>query len=272
MGLKRFAVTITLSAMVLTGCQPNNAGGGVEAGGATPNRTPVHQQSTATPAPDTSVSPSTSGTPSETASPGSTATPQATPGEEISHTLIPLPGKTGVPKITKKETVTLKTTAGDVVIEVYPEAAPNASARFVELAQSGFYDDTPVSRVVPGFVAQFGVNWRDPHKAYKEKNFDDDPSYFALERGTLAFAKAGPNTNSTQVFINFRENNRLADPSMNFTTFGKVVKGMEIVDSFAVVGDPQMGLDQGKLWEDGASLIESLDDKPTMIEKAVIEK
>ena len=53
---------------------------------------------------------------------------------------------------------------------------------------SGFYDDTPISRVVPDFVAQFGVNWREPHKAWKDKDFDDDPTYYALERGTLAFA------------------------------------------------------------------------------------
>ena len=59
----------------------------------------------------------------------------------------------------------LETSAGDVVIEVYPQAAPNAAKRFVELVTSGFYDDTPISRVVPGFVAQFGINWRDPHKA-----------------------------------------------------------------------------------------------------------
>ena len=155
-------------------------------------------------------------------------------------------------------------------MEIYPEAAPNAAQRFIELVESGFYDDTPVSRVVPGFVAQFGVNWRDPHKAYKEKNFDDDPTYFQLEKGTLAFAKAGPNTNSTQVFINYRTNNQLADPSMNFTVFGKVVEGMDIVDSFAQVGDPQGGLDQGRLWADGAAYIESLDEKPTMIEKATV--
>lgn len=274
MGLKRFVVTVTLGALMLSGCQPNPAGNGASGGetGGTGSQPPVYQTATSTPAVD--VSPTAGASPDATETPSATATPDvsATPGEELSHTLVPLPGQTSVPKITKKQTVTLETTGGEVVIEVYPEAAPNAAKRFVELVKSGFYDDTPISRVVPGFVAQFGVNWRAPHKAYKDKNFNDDPSYFALERGTLAFAKAGPNTNSTQVFINYRENNRLADPSMNFTTFGKVVKGMEVVDQFAVVGDPQMGLDQGKLWEDGASMIESLDKKPTMIEKATVSE
>ena len=185
--------------------------------------------------------------------------------------LTPLPGKEdNAPKITQAVKVQLKTTAGDVTIEVYPQAAPNAAARFIELVKSGFYDNTPISRVVPGFVAQFGVNWREPHKQWQNRNFDDDPSLFALDRGTLAFAKAGPDTNSTQVFINYTENNRLASPQYNFTTFGKVVKGMDIVDQFVQVGDPSGGLDQGRLWANGDAYLESLDVKPTMILKAVV--
>ena len=189
--------------------------------------------------------------------------------------LIALPGKEGaVPALTQVQKVRLATTGGDVVIEVYPQAAPNAAKRFVELVTSGFYDDTPISRVVPGFVAQFGVNWRDPHKAYQDREFVDDPSLFSLERGTLAFAKAGrPNTASTQVFINYRENNRLADPAPNlsFWAFGKVVEGMDVVDNFAQVGDASGGLDQGRLWNDGGAYLESLPVKPTMITKATVE-
>lgn len=187
------------------------------------------------------------------------------------NALTPLPDKeAAAPPLVDSTTVRMDTTAGDVVIEVYPEAAPNAARRFIELVESGFYDDTPISRVVPGFVAQFGVNWRQPHVAWKERTFNDDPSLFALERGTLAFAKAGPNTNSTQVFINYRENNRLADPSLNFTVFGKVVEGMEVVDSFVQVGDPSGGLDQGRLWADGDAYLGSLSKQPTMIERAVV--
>jgi len=186
--------------------------------------------------------------------------------------LAPLPGKEGaVPALTEVTTVRFATTAGEVVIEVYPQAAPNAAKRFVELVTSGFYDDTPVSRVVPGFVAQFGINWRDPHKAWDDRHFNDDPSLFALERGTLAFAKAGPNTNSTQVFINYGENSRLAAPQFNFSAFGKVVSGMDIVDKFVQVGDPSGGLDQNRLWADGGAYLESLPVKPTMIEKATVE-
>lgn len=191
--------------------------------------------------------------------------------ESITHTLVPLPGKeSSVPLLTRASTVLLQTTAGEVTIDVYPEAAPNAAARFIELVESGFYDGTPVSRVVPGFVAQFGVNWRDPHAAWRERTFDDDPTLFALERGTLAFAKSGPNTNSTQVFINYAENNRLADPQYNFTVFGKVVDGMDVVDAFVQVGDPSGGLDQARLWSDGGAYLDSLEVQPTMIESAAV--
>ena len=191
--------------------------------------------------------------------------------ETTMQILKPLPGREGsAPALTQKTTVSMQTTAGEVVIEIYPAAAPNAAQRFIELVQSGFYDDTPISRVVPGFVAQFGVNWRQPHKAWKDRNFNDDPTIFALERGTLAFAKAGANTNSTQVFINYRENNRLADPQYNFTVFGKVVGGMDIVDSFVQVGDASGGLDQQRLWLDGGTYLDSLTTKPTMIERAVV--
>ena len=189
------------------------------------------------------------------------------------QSLNPLPGyETRVPQLTEKTTVRMDTTAGSVVIEVYPQAAPNAAQRFIELVESGFYDNTPVSRVVPGFVAQFGINWREPHKQWEEKTFKDDPTLFALERGTLAFAKGGIDTNSTQVFINYAENNRLAVRSYNFTTFGKVVSGMEAVDAFLDVGEPGLGLDQDRLWDDGEAYLESLDVKPTMILQATVLK
>ena len=131
--------------------------------------------------------------------------PAAAPGATAvaAGALAPLPGREGaVPELTQRTTIRMQTSAGELTIEVYPDAAPNAAQRFVELAQSGFFDATPISRVVPGFVAQFGINWREPHKAWENRTFNDDPTLFSLERGTLAFAKAGPNTNSTQVFVN----------------------------------------------------------------------
>jgi peptidyl-prolyl cis-trans isomerase A (cyclophilin A) len=198
----------------------------------------------------------------EGAAPAPTAAAPAT----AANTLVPLPGKeTSVPAITTKHTVVMQTDAGDLTIELYPEAAPNAVARFLELIDNGFYNETPISRVVPGFVAQFGVNWRENYRDWQFNTFDDDPTLFALERGTLAFAKAGPNSNSTQVFINYAENNQLAAPQYNFTVFGKVIDGMDVVDQFVEVGEPGMGLDQARLWQDGGNYLESLPVKPTMI-------
>lgn len=175
------------------------------------------------------------------------------------------------PTITKSEPVRMTTDAGELLIEVYPEAAPNAAQRFLELVGKGFYDETPIFRVVNNpqpFVAQFGINWRPVMLQYKESTFNDDPSYFRLLPGTLAFAKAGPNTNSTQVFINFADNSPLR--SQGFTTFARITKGMECLKNFKAVGDPSMGLDQEALWFNGEAYLKSLDDKPTMIQKAVL--
>jgi len=243
--MKRYSIVgfgAALAAIALTACSPD---AGTEAGSATASS-------------------------DNTATSGDKMTDNS-PVAKVPPTLVPLPGKEeAVPEITAVTSVVFETTAGNVTMQIYPEAAPNAAARFVELVESGFYDDTPVSRVVPGFVAQFGVNWRQPHSAWRQRNFDDDPTLFALERGTLAFAKAGPNTNSTQVFINYRENNRLADPQYNFTVFGEVVDGMDIVDSFVQVGDPSGGLDQGRLWSNGQAYLDSLEVKPTMIVRATV--
>jgi cyclophilin family peptidyl-prolyl cis-trans isomerase len=72
------------------------------------------------------------------------------------------------------------------------------------------------------------------------------------------------------VFINYAENNQLADPQYNFTAFGKVVDGMDVVDKFAQVGDPSNGLDQDRLWDDGQAYLDSLSAKPTMIVRATV--
>ena len=264
---------VGLALLSLLGCQQKGPATTTQATPVEGGQMTIQPVGTATPA--FSVSPSPAATPGA-ATPGPSGTPAAAtpPGKPLESSLTPLPNKTvKVPVLTKKQTIKMATGAGEVVIEIYPEAAPNACRRFVELVESGFFDDTPVSRVVKEpapFVAQFGINWRAPHNAWDKKEFKDDPSYFALERGTLAFAKAGIDHNATQVFINYDDNSHLAEPSMNFTAFGKVVKGMEIVDNFVSVGEPDSGLDQLRLWTDGGNYLESLSVKPTMIEKMTV--
>jgi peptidyl-prolyl cis-trans isomerase A (cyclophilin A) len=201
------------------------------------------------------------------------AAPAAASDTASAGPLTPLSGmEAQAPMLGTATNVRLRTDAGDIEIALYAEAAPNAVKRFVELINSGFYNNTPISRVVPGFVAQFGVNWRAPHKDWEQKPFNDDQSLFMLERGTLAFAKAGPNSNSTQVFINYDDNSHLAARPYNFTTFGKITKGMEVVDKFVEVGEPGMGLDQDRLWADGEAYLKELAVKPTMIVKAEVLK
>lgn len=159
--------------------------------------------------------------------------------------------KENVPAINKKHTVAVETSQGNFTLEVYPEAAPVAAERFIRLVQAGFYDNIAVSRVVDDFVVQFGIN---PSMAeWKDRKISDDPTYFQHLPGTIAFAKAGPDTASTQVFINLTENNRLADPSLNFTVFGRITEGMETVGKFKKVGDTAGGLNQERLWNDPAS-------------------
>jgi homoserine O-acetyltransferase len=171
-----------------------------------------------------------------------------------------------LPSVTGRETVKFTTGAGEFWVEVYAQAAPNAVQRFLELVKAGFYDNTPIFRVIPGFVAQFGINSRGEFPQWQKKLFNDDPSWFKLDRGTLAFAKAGPNVNSTQVFINFGDNSRLALKG-GFTTFGKVVKGMDVVDRIQPIPD---GLDQERLWKDTDGFLKESTDRPTMILKAEV--
>lgn len=214
--------------------------------------------STTTPAPASSLTPI----------PDSTRPPRPTNSAELSTGLIPLPDKKDIPALTQARTVRVETSDGSFELEIYPEAAPNAVERFLKLVEVGFYNDIPVSRVVPGFVVQFGIN--SEMAEWKDKSFKDDPSLFQLTPGTIAFAKAGLDTNSTQVFINLRTNNQLADPSMNFTTFGRVTEGWEVVQGFRQVGDASMGLDQATLWADGDAYLERLSEKPSLIARMTV--
>lgn len=253
-------ILLAVAAFATVACAPK---------GTSATSTPIAAPPTAsTPvaAPTTSATPAVTSTPgSATSSPSpSAAGPSSQPKELTGAPLNPLPDKTP-PKLTKVHRIDVETDAGKLVVEVYPEAAPNASKRFLELVEAGFFDNTAIGRVVRSpqpFVAQFGVNPKMVE--WKEKNFDDDPTLFSLEPGTLCFAKAGPNTNSTQVFINLTQNNFLTSPDMNFTVFGKVVEGMESVDKFKSVGDPSMGLDQQQLWTN-PDYLKSLPEQPTMI-------
>lgn len=202
--------------------------------------------------------------------------PSPTPGPSASATprpdsaLRPLDGKEkALSKLTRKTRVNLRTSQGQVVVELYPLAAPRASQRFLMLAHSGFYNATPVHRVVDGYLAQFGTNWRAKHKKWLSKTFKDDPPLFHLDRGTLAFARSGRNKATTQVIINLRDNPQLE--ALGLTPFGKVVEGMDVVQRFAPAGDPSRGLDLSRLGAEGMNYLNQLVDRPAMIDAVEIE-
>ncbi len=127
-------------------------------------------------------------------------------------------------------TATIGTSKGDIEVEIFTEGAPKAANNFLDLADKGFYDGVIFHRIVPGFVIQGG----DPTgtgtggPGYK---FADEPFQGDYYRGTLAMANAGPNTNGSQFFI------CLADLAgrlpKNYTIFGQVTKGMDVVDAIA---------------------------------------
>ena len=122
------------------------------------------------------------------------------------------------------------TTRGDFVISVHRAWAPLGADRFYNLVRSGFFDGTRFFRVIPGFMAQFGLHADTAvTAAWRERRIPDDPAGRSNQRGMVTFATAGPGTRTTQIFINYRDNSRL--DGMGFTPFGQVVEGMEVVDS-----------------------------------------
>jgi peptidyl-prolyl cis-trans isomerase A (cyclophilin A) len=122
-------------------------------------------------------------------------------------------------------------------VEVHRDWAPLGADRFYNLVRYGYFTNAAFFRVVPGFVVQFGLS-ADPalNKVWKTATIQDDPVVQSNKRGFLVFATAGPNTRTTQLFINFGDNSRL-DRS-GFAPFGSVVEGMDVVDKiYAVYGE-----------------------------------
>ena len=122
-----------------------------------------------------------------------------------------------------------ETSAGDFVIEVHRDWAPRGAQRFYNLVKNGFFDDCRFFRVISGFMAQIGING-DPEisKAWREARILDDDVRQSNKRGFVSFATAGPNTRTTQIFINYRDNSTL--DRQGFAPFGQVIEGMEVVD------------------------------------------
>ena len=126
--------------------------------------------------------------------------------------------------------VKFQTSKGDFVVEVTRSWSPKGADQFYEAVQSGFYDDCRFFRVINGFMAQFGINGDPKIQAkWKEKRILDEPVIKSNKRGYLTYAKGGPHSRTTQLFINLGNNSRL--DRMGFPPFARVVEGMDVVDS-----------------------------------------
>ncbi len=152
-----------------------------------------------------------------------------------------------------------ETSKGPFVIEVTRAWAPLGADRFHQLVTSGYFDNTRFFRVVEGFMAQFGAHGDpDVNKAWETLTIPDDPVIQSNKRGFVSFAMAGPDSRTTQVFINLVDNTNL--DGMGFAPFGQVVDGMATVDSlyngYGEGAPSGFGPDQNLIFAQGNSYLE----------------
>ena len=136
--------------------------------------------------------------------------------------------------------VRIATTKGDIFVELYEDDAPNTVANFIELAEKGFYKGMAFHRIIPGFMAQGGCPnskrnaMGTPGTGGPGYTFDNEISSRRHDsRGILSMANAGPNTNGSQFFLCFKETPWLDG---KHTVFGKVTKGLEVLDKLEAIG------------------------------------
>lgn len=170
--------------------------------------------------------------------------------------------------------VKFETTKGDFVVQVHKDWAPIGADRFYNLVKAGFYDNAKFFRAIDGFMVQFGISpYPEVSEKWRAARIDDDPVKQSNTRAKITFATAGPNSRTTQVFINYVDDNSKLDP-MGFAPFGEVVEGMEVVDALHKgygEGAPRgRGPDQGRIQARGNAYLDK--DFPELdgIKKATI--
>jgi peptidyl-prolyl cis-trans isomerase A (cyclophilin A) len=168
--------------------------------------------------------------------------------------------------------VQFTTTKGNFVITVHRSWAPVGADRFYNLVKAGFYDGDEFFRVVKGFVVQFGING-DPKvsSAWQSANIKDDPVKASNTVGTITYADAGPNTRTTQVFINLGNNAANLD-GQGFAPFGKVTKGMSVVAKLYGGYDDKPTNDQPQIASQGNAFLKKRFPKLDAVIKARIVK
>ena len=170
--------------------------------------------------------------------------------------------------------VRFETTKGDFVVQVQRALSPNGADRFYNLVRNGYYDGVRFFRVIGGFMAQFGMHG-DPQvgAALRAAPIPDDPVAASNTRGMITFAMTGqPNSRTTQVFINYRDNSNL--DAMGFAPFGEVVDGMDVVDQlYAGYGEGApngSGPSQAQIQAEGNEYLEREFPRLDFIERATI--
>jgi peptidyl-prolyl cis-trans isomerase A (cyclophilin A) len=161
-----------------------------------------------------------------------TATPPTVSKPAAHHAVTELDPALATAKAPEVFSAFFTTSRGDFVVEVHRAWAPNGADRFYNLVKLGFFDDTRFFRAIDGFMVQFGISG-DPavNTKWRDANIPDDPVTQSNLRGYMTFAQTGqPNSRTTQVFITYNNHPRL-DQS-GFAPFGKIVKGMDVVDAF----------------------------------------
>jgi peptidyl-prolyl cis-trans isomerase A (cyclophilin A) len=145
--------------------------------------------------------------------------------------------------------VVLRTSQGDITLELYPDKAPKSVANFLQYVRDGFYDGTLLHRAIPGYLVQGGLYTRDlqPKRTRSAVASEADNGLSNL-RGTVAVARgADPNSGTAQFFFNLVDNRRLdfvgnqSGLTWGYTVFGKVTKGMDVVDKIAALPTRALG-------------------------------
>ena len=173
----------------------------------------------------------------------------------------------------EKFQVKLNTTKGEVILDVTRAWAPNGADRFYNLIKNGYFTDIAFFRVISGFMAQFGIHG-DPQVSsmWREANIADDPVKVSNSRGMVSFATAGPDTRTTQLFINYGDNSFL--DGQGFSPFAKVSKGMEAIDNlYSGYGEGQPsgnGPNQGAIQMQGNAYLQKYFTKLDYIKSAEI--
>jgi peptidyl-prolyl cis-trans isomerase A (cyclophilin A) len=167
------------------------------------------------------------------------------------------------------------TSKGVFVIEAHRDWAPIGTDRFYNLVRAGFYNNQRFFRALAGFMVQFGMSGTPAvQKVWNANawNLKDDPVKQSNKRGYVTFANAGPNSRSTQLFINLVDNTFLDPEGMHFAPFGQVVEGMEVVDMLYTGYGRQNVPDQQRITNEGNAYLMKEYPKLDYIKTAIIEK